>query len=1757
MYLGKKGELVSLIAIGVLLLVGGLIFFKSGGITGAAIGIQPISNNSKLQDNFSTNITINETSTKISNNDNYVTNNKNNVPSNVGIQDITTQATTHLISTCQALNVSGDTYELTADVTTPTSGPLAGICFRFLNYSITLDCHGYNITYTHPNGAGLAVMANRSGSAPPTIGNLTIKNCEFQEGTQKDPDSYSIFIHNTKNVTILNNTLYVHQTRSNGIMLSNVESATTTNNTITLLGLLASYEEGAIVVSGTTTSTFINNNITAFYLNNIGIIINGTSSKNTFYNTKIDTDAAGFGNHVKSIDDSSGHFHYLIYNNTFSLINIHKINLTVIDDLIPGVQIFQSQNLTGIQDNQYLQQLNSTALVGIKNLDYISAPRIFRISGGNRYDCNSGTTPSCTSIYYSGSIVNFTASSFSNYTTLAENTSPTVTFDNPPDSANLSFGLQAFNATVMDSSNISAVIFMFDTNTTPFNISAYNSTGFGYKWHNNVNISTIVEGTQTVTIFANDSLNNVNQTESITINVDFHAPNVTVITPKNGRNYSKSSFNQTFNLSLRDALTGVKNATLSFDNATGNAFNVTTVNSSGYWSASYNVSSLVEGSQTITIYSYDYAGNLNNTNTITFTTDYTAPNVTIISPKNNPDYNITTGNITFNLSLRDILTGVKNTTLSFDNATSNAFNVTTVNSSGYWSASYNVSKLAKGSHTVTIYSYDYSGNLNNTNMITFTVSSIPPTQGTPILNTTNLATNDTNTNLTAYNISTSDLDNDVVKNIYNWQVDGNSITLLNMPFEGINGTSVNNTLDYSGHTTSILEVGNSILWNSSGGYDGRGAYEFGGSSDYINGSGLPATSSNEEITISAWVNPDSISLTRQIFIKGDKNDCFSYGMAIVDGQLRSNNNDFYNSLGSTTVSTNTWSFLAVTFNSSGSYGYWNGTYVGSSTTVKVSSCSSKNYTIGFKEGTSFYFDGTIDDLQVWNRSLSAQQILALYNNRSDLIVSQETNSGEYWNISITPNDNSNDGIGKLSNTVRILDHTPPSVTILNPPDGINLSSGLQAFNSSVIDTESSIYDVLFMFTSNTTPFNVTATNVSGNWNANVNISTIVEGTHTMTVFANDTFGNVNNTESINIYVDRTAPNVTIITPKNGRNYSKSSFNQTFNVSMRDTLTGVKNVTFSFDNVTGSPANPAFNVTAVNGSGYWAASYNVSNLAEGLNTVTIYSYDYSGNLNNTNTITFTTDYTAPNVTIIFPQEGQNFTEISYNQTFNISLRDTLTGVKNATLSFDNSSGKDFNITLVNSSGYWKASYNVSTLAQGTNSFTVYTYDYAGNLNNTVTTNFNMNYPSPSFRNASNTSLNFRQNQNFTANITINDSNNLDYYIYSTNSNGSWTNFTFDISGNEYNASVSRKITVAAGTQVCWYYWANNTLGNYALSSTYCFIVQTTPSGGGGGNPSSSSPQPSTSTTTTTTTTPTPTPVPTEQPETVGELSISVSNPVSTDGTDESELTIYNSGKETVELDGKLKDDYVLENKDNIEKKLSSQGLSGVDLKNELEALRLIDKLQVLPAHTGKVVSLFSSPGIIKATGNHIKAEFLKTRLVNENELRGIIIPPGQTYNGKVVLKKGLTLSPKDIQVVFTTKDKEVFTKDFAPENQNVGTDLDVVDTNNKIIDLYIKIPPVEGGGAATYSVELDFNELNAEKQIKQKIPVMVESPFELFSTKNSIDTKLLGPYKVDLEKGALIAGQYEILRPGKYNVVSKTYKGGDELVAENKFELDLG
>ncbi|MBU0456655.1 MAG: LamG domain-containing protein, partial [Nanoarchaeota archaeon] len=380
---------------------------------------------------------------------------------------------------------------------------------------------------------------------------------------------------------------------------------------------------------------------------------------------------------------------------------------------------------------------------------------------------------------------------------------------------------------------------------------------------------------------------------------------------------------------------------------------------------------------------------------------------------------------------------------------------------------------------------------------------------------------------------------DSVKNIYNWMINGNSIAVLNMPFERVNGTSTNNAWDYSGFGNNGSETG--AIWNSTGGYDGKGAYEFDGDSDAItipDTDDLDFNTTTDFFTISFWAKhycPNHQQCTGSLYdamlskgISCDDNYIFYMGgnaipvFAVYNGS----------GCGGATIiqgsiwQNDTWVFVAGQYNGTHIIYYENGVKYGSTAMTKVLYANAQPIRIGGSATALNSWNGSIDDVMIFNRTLSSQEILALYNNRTDLIVSQETSAGENWSVEITPNDGSEDGTTLTSNSVTIQNTLPTAPTLILPADNsttINRTPSLTWNNSNDIDNDNLTYNVVI---DDNPTFNNPEVNVSGisetnpvNTTYGVETELDVDATYYWKVRANDSTGYGNFSPTFNFTLE--------------------------------------------------------------------------------------------------------------------------------------------------------------------------------------------------------------------------------------------------------------------------------------------------------------------------------------------------------------------------------------------------------------------------------------------------------------------------------------------------------------------------------------------------------------------------------------------------------------------------------------------------------------
>jgi hypothetical protein len=250
--------------------------------------------------------------------------------------------------------------------------------------------------------------------------------------------------------------------------------------------------------------------------------------------------------------------------------------------------------------------------------------------------------------------------------------------------------------------------------------------------------------------------------------------------------------------------------------------------------------------------------------------------------------------------------------------------------------------------------------------------------------------NDTTTTNTSIIINVSLLNaSDLTNVIFNWNKTNYSIfdesLVLMYNFNNVSSLGENDSLvvDVSGYGNNGTVVG--ATWNASGRYGG--AYEFDGINNQIN----IGTSVNNEINISNRV-------TIAAWVKSNIDD-FSSGHLVIAGSAFENNIPFYLFVETTnrprftvrnngtrcdvdtlsyTMPKDTWVYVTGIFNGTHNLIYINGILDDSQSCAFTElNIDEDDSFIGSRGGTAFW-NGTIDEPRIWNRSLSSDEIQQLY-----------------------------------------------------------------------------------------------------------------------------------------------------------------------------------------------------------------------------------------------------------------------------------------------------------------------------------------------------------------------------------------------------------------------------------------------------------------------------------------------------------------------------------------------------------------------------------------------------------------------------------------------------------------------------------------------------------------------------------------------------------------------------------------------------------
>jgi hypothetical protein len=164
-----------------------------------------------------------------------------------------------------------------------------------------------------------------------------------------------------------------------------------------------------------------------------------------------------------------------------------------------------------------------------------------------------------------------------------------------------------------------------------------------------------------------------------------------------------------------------------------------------------------------------------------------------------------------------------------------------------------------------------------------------------------------------------------------------------------------------------------------------GAYDFDGTDDEINAGPSPSLSPNR-ITISCFVKPDDVS-TRQQIIARDRQNNRDYQLQIA-GLVGAQNILFTlfpaDEIGTSSapLSTGIYTHVVATYDGSELALYIDGQKIKSKNNVFTPNTNSTDTKIGSRvfSGGKDFFDGSLDDVRIYNRALSASEINQIYTN---------------------------------------------------------------------------------------------------------------------------------------------------------------------------------------------------------------------------------------------------------------------------------------------------------------------------------------------------------------------------------------------------------------------------------------------------------------------------------------------------------------------------------------------------------------------------------------------------------------------------------------------------------------------------------------------------------------------------------------------------------------------------------------------------------
>ncbi|MBU4457072.1 MAG: hypothetical protein KKA65_06240, partial [Nanoarchaeota archaeon] len=240
-----------------------------------------------------------------------------------------------------------------------------------------------------------------------------------------------------------------------------------------------------------------------------------------------------------------------------------------------------------------------------------------------------------------------------------------------------------------------------------------------------------------------------------------------------------------------------------------------------------------------------------------------------------------------------------------------------------------------------------------------------------------------------------------------------------------------------------------------------------------------------------------------------------------------------------------WSHIALSKNSSAISLYINGVQKESITYSETINFENTNVMIGRMSS------GYIDDVRIWNRGLSSNQISLIYNNQSNVTHSDTTEMGDVWQACITPTDSYETGPTKCTNNLTIIT-SGKSVNLTSPEDNWYVNNTVK-FECTASSSQQ--LQTIELYHNNTGAWHSNDTKTVSGYSAIVHftVTGLAVNNFEWTCRVCDTdscaFAPVNRT----LYVDITNPDIEFVNPTSANNTKVATFNNYnyVNVSVSD------------------------------------------------------------------------------------------------------------------------------------------------------------------------------------------------------------------------------------------------------------------------------------------------------------------------------------------------------------------------------------------------------------------------------------------------------------------------------------------------------------------------------------------------------------------------------------------------------------------------------